>query len=726
MISSTPADKPYPAETFVELTAQERSDIALAHCDRATDGPCSIPLHVGLFFDGTNNNRERDREGKRIGVPDARTKRPGMITYRPMKPEECCHSNIVRLFRAFPDDRQDHGFYSYYMPGVGTEFEQIGEPTESQEGKAFAKGGEARIVWGLVQVLNAIHITIRGGDVLYTDRETGALAQAYGREVGRIEQHGNGKGPTTVMTHRKWFAPHLARVKAALAANPKPAIPSLTVSVFGFSRGAAQAAAFCHLFDELLEDGRLVGIAAKIGFLGVFDTVASVGGSASVARTLPVPGAVFDGHWAWANRILDPLPGTVLTGLHCIATHESRMNFPVTSLQGNIQEVFFPGVHSDVGGGYAPGEQGKSRGAQAALLSQIPLLHMYKAARKAGVPLVPFIELNVTVQDDLQIDPALASAWDAYVAALGKEGAWLRKHMELYYRWRAARLATLESTASFGAASPQEQQDLRDANRMLAGDLDALRERLKTPPAHGSDPVPPPFAPADLARINKWHFDRAQTRTPLDDWEQWAIEIFDHPVPLPGEVQRFFDDYVHDSFAGFYLAGEVTEYDKRVKVAEVMAKRPEQRSGFERKIHTTTARARQAQEKAAAGETLTVEESALAREAEYGTPYPLMTDDDSDDLRNPLIKTQTATRREGGGYIIRRGYYPHTGFYYRRSIHENQFGASPPLSRSGARGPDQGCAVELAWSDALQHDIHTSHPKFVPKQVLPETGHAVV
>ena len=725
MISATPIAAPYPAETFVELSAQERSDIAFAHCDRSTDAPCSIPLHVGLFFDGTNNNRERDQDGKRIGVPDARTKRPGVITYRSMKPEECSHSNIVRLFRAFPDNRQDRGFFSYYMPGVGTEFEQIGEPTESQAGKAFAKGGEARIVWALFQVLNTAHRLLNKAPLI-SDREAGQLAQAYGREVGRIEQHGNGKGPMTVITHRKWFAPHLARLKAAIAANPKPAIPSLTVSVFGFSRGAAQAAAFCHLFNELLETGRLVGIPAKIGFLGVFDTVASVGGSASVARTLPLPGAVFDGHWAWANRILDPLPGTVLAGLHCIATHESRMNFPVTSLQGNIQEMYFPGVHSDVGGGYAPGEQGKSRGAQAALLSQIPLLHMYKAARKAGVPLTALDGLEARDRIDFAVDPALASAWDAYVTALGKEGAWLGKHLELYYRWRAARLATLESSTSFGAASPQEQQDLRDANRMLAGDLDALRERLNGRPAHGSDPVPPPFAPADLARINKWHFDHAQARTPLDDWEQWVFKIFENPEPLPTAVERFFDDYVHDSFAGFYLAGEATEYDRRAKVAEVMAKRPEERSGFEQKVHATTTRARRAQEKAAAGETLTAEESALAREAEFGNPYPLMTDDDTDDLRNPLIKTQTATRREGGGYIIRRGYYPHTGFYYRRSIHENQFGASPPLSRSGARSTDQGGAVELAWSDDLQHDIHASRLELAREQGLPESGHAVV
>nr|WP_232346490.1 DUF2235 domain-containing protein [Cupriavidus sp. USMAA2-4] len=35
-------------------------------------------------------------------------------------------------------------------------------------------------------------------------------------------------------------------------------------------------------------------------------------------------------------------------------------------------------MHSDVGGGYAPGNQGRSRGGHASLLSQIPLVHIYR------------------------------------------------------------------------------------------------------------------------------------------------------------------------------------------------------------------------------------------------------------------------------------------------------------------------------------------------------------
>lgn len=707
MISAPPANAPFPAETVLQPSPKGHSAIALARCDSASDAPCSIPVQVGVFFDGTNNNQERDREGKRIGLPDPRTKIPAPMTSRPLAPEECCHSNVVRLFRTFPGDKQNRGYFSYYIPGVGTRFKEIGELTESADGKRFATGGEPRIVWGLFQVLNAIHSTAYGGDTpLYNDDRAGQLAQSYGSEVGRVEQRGNGKGPVTVMTHRKWFAPHLARLKAALAATPKPTIPSLTLSAFGFSRGAAEAVAFCHLFDELLEAGCLAGIKARISFLGVFDTVASVGGSASIAKTLPAPGAVFDGHWWWANRILKPLPDCVHAGRHFISAHELRMNFPVTRLQGKIEEVYYPGVHSDVGGGYAPGDQGKGRGKQAALLSQIPLLHMYQAAREAGVPLVPFSELEARDKIDFEVDAALASAWTAYTAALGEHGALLKTHMELYYGWRAARLDTLEATLSFRAASPQAQQDLREANRMLAGDLEALRARHRAPPPAPSENRQSPFAYADLARINKWHFDRAQSGTPLDDWEESALAVFNCPALLSAEVERFFDDYVHDSFAGFYMAGEVTEYDKRVKVAQVMKKEPERLDGFDYKIYATTIKVRTAQDRRRAGEALTEEEDALVREAEYGTPYPVMSDSDTTDMRSPAIVTQTTTRREGGGYIIRRGYYPHTGFFYRRSIHEDELEQAPRAYNRQCRDTrTTNATVEFIWSDNLIRDI---------------------
>lgn len=702
----TPVQAPHPISSFLKPSAQEQSQIGMACSKDASNLPCAIPVQVGLFFDGTNNNMYRDRDGVRTGVPDPKTKQPGPIANKPLKPEECSHSNVVRLFEAYPGDKRESGFFRYYIQGVGTPFKEIGEPTESQNGKAFAKGGQPRIVWGLLQVLNAIHSTNHENNKpLLSDIEVGKLAQDYEQKVGREDHNSINEGPSNIVTAKQWFAPHIKKLEAALAARPKPRIPTVTVSVFGFSRGAAEAVSFCHAFDALLEGGKLAGIAASISFLGVFDTVASVGGSASIGKTLPLPGALFDGHWAWANCILKPLPGCVLAGVHYIAAHEQRMNFPVTQLQGNIEEFFFPGVHSDVGGGYAPGDQGKGRGTQAAMLSQIPLAHMYKAARQAGVPLTPFSLLEATRQDDFQVDAQLASAWNAYTAALGKSGNLLPQHMALFYRWRASRLGTLEAAPNFLLASAQDQEDLRAANAMLAGDLEAVRLRKKGIPREmATGRLIPPFKSKDAARMNQWQFNRAQEGAGLDDWEQSALAHFDQPHALPAEVQRFFDDYVHDSYAGFYLAGEVTEYDKRVKIDSVLKAKPENAKGFDKEVLEITQKTQKAQQKQKNGEALTLAEAALVKEAEFGTPYPLMTDANTE--VGTAINTQTNSRREGGGYVLRRGYYPQSGFFIRKSIHEDELNRQPGTvvqPQEGASAKES--PITYVWSDNLRRDI---------------------
>jgi hypothetical protein len=278
--------------------------------------------------------------------------------------------------------------------------------------------------------------------------------------------------------------------------------------------------------------------------------------------------------------------------------------------------------------------------------------------------------------------------------------------MELYYRWRAMRLDSLESTASFKAASAQEQQDMREANRMLKGDLAALRYRSMISPGSHEEEASP-FSFADNLRVNQWHLHRAQMRIPLDAYEKWALAIFDDPKPLSAEAVRFFDDYVHDSFAGFYMAGEVTEYDKRVRVRAVMEKDRDHLDSFDKKVYDLTDKARRAQAKKKAGEPLTPEEDSLANEAEFGTPYPLMSDEDTGDMRSPIITTQTYTRREGGGYILQRGYYPHRGFFIRRSVNEREL-ADVRAARAFQRRSTPDSPVEFAWSDNLQRDVVVS------------------
>ncbi|MFC5476299.1 T6SS phospholipase effector Tle1-like catalytic domain-containing protein [Paraherbaspirillum soli] len=333
---------------------------------------CQCFVKIGLFFDGTNNNRIRDE---------------------PLK----CHTNIVKLFNAHKavdgigDYLQQPHHYRIYIPGLGTRFPENREWRESQEGKAFGKGGQARILYALLEVYNAVYQSINDGVKMFEDHEITAKLQQYAQDVDTGDPLRDAHDPRP--DRRSWFGDLSKeldkRLRKVRAERPLPRIPNISLNVFGFSRGAVQARAFCYWFNDLLQkDGTFASMPAEIKFLGLFDSVASIGPANSVAESTPIFWA--DGHFVWAKEILQPLPDCVKHSVHYIAAHEQRRNFPVTRVKqgagGKVLEYLYPGVHSDVGGGYAPGEQGKSRSMDL-LLSQIPLLHMHHAATVAGVPL---------------------------------------------------------------------------------------------------------------------------------------------------------------------------------------------------------------------------------------------------------------------------------------------------------------------------------------------------
>jgi len=135
----------------------------------------------------------------------------------------------------------------------------------------------------------------------------------------------------------------------------------------------------------------------QVNFMGLFDTVASVGLPDSTRSAVDLN--MFDGHSGFcADGGLD-IPDSVRFGYHAISIHEQRMSFPLDSIAKGTsygphirQEIAYPGVHSDVGGGYAPGEQGKAcnekgMGDDSFKLSQIPLHDMSIAALRCGVPM---------------------------------------------------------------------------------------------------------------------------------------------------------------------------------------------------------------------------------------------------------------------------------------------------------------------------------------------------
>ncbi len=113
------------------------------------------------------------------------------------------------------------------------------------------------------------------------------------------------------------------------------------IVVFGFSRGAALARKFVSQILEQKQD-------REVSFLGVFDTVAAMDGIHQKGEKLSSD--VFFENGTLNDRVEQ--------AVHIVSLDENRVPFAPTLINKDmnkpkrILEVRFPGVHSDIGGGY--------------------------------------------------------------------------------------------------------------------------------------------------------------------------------------------------------------------------------------------------------------------------------------------------------------------------------------------------------------------------------------
>lgn len=379
-------------------------------------GSCVQTLWFSYFFDGTGNNMDADE---------------GTLK----------HSSVARLYRVHKKDNRVAGQYRIYIPGVGTYFDKVGDKGGTTLGYGSADKGDDRLDWALKEF----------------DEKMKA---------------------------------HIAR-----ANNPSNAIIEINLALFGFSRGAALARAFVSNFvlKRCAQDTdggwrlKSGGYKIRVRFMGLFDTVASVGfamganntslvGTAfksvsyiigkrlegtDYAETRPTrlafakkgsePGAdpapgEYNGHMGWGDNML--IPEMVEEVRHFVAAHEIRNSFPldsVSALQKNrivkpahFFETVYPGVHSDVGGSYRPGEGARSDRSDQKL-GLIPLGDMYKMALEKGVPLLPKSAWDKLNADDFDVGIDVLKSYSYYqskVHATSTLGDLFNAHMALYYAWR--------------------------------------------------------------------------------------------------------------------------------------------------------------------------------------------------------------------------------------------------------------------------------------------------
>lgn len=330
------------------------------------------------------------------------------------------NTNVCKLFNALTTTA---GQFPFYDSGVGAD----GCPLEKVLGGAFGDGLFQKIKDGYTQVA---HLYEAGDDIFL---------------------FGFSRGAYTVRS--------LAGMIANCGLPTKNFDQALVESAFNAYRNKDQRA---QILAGLREKYGMVN--AKITMVGVWDTVGSLG----------IP-AIFGGVSPLLYGFLDTgLHPNVLNAYQALAIDERRREFPPTLWRPDpanagsqtVEQVWFTGVHCDVGGSYP--EAG---------LSDITLSWMLRKATALG------LEISAAAAQQYGVQPDAEHALDQ------KHESW-----NLAWGFPAKRTIAPDASVSNSVAircahdSSYQPQNLSVANGILAGTYKIV-QAVANPPAQASAAV---------------------------------------------------------------------------------------------------------------------------------------------------------------------------------------------------------------------------------------------
>ena len=498
------------------------------HYYRTCSGPggCHWVIHQMVFFDGTGNNRMADENDS-------------LPVHKP--------SNVAKLSRLAEE------FYRAWK----NHSSQLSDPAihdpASYELVCQDNIGKEN---GLLQVAQPIYIAGVGTpynedqNILENFRDSPALGGALARGF-EIRLKG-----AKARLHK-----NISDIVEGIAQTSKRG--KVVLHVVGFSRGATLARTFVNallekyphrnpssgrpLMHDITTDLKLAP-ELHIQSLGLFDTVSSVG----------FPGKT------WGGVMLD-IPAQVNNCLHFVAAHECRDFFPLSSIAGNraqnSSELIYPGVHSDIGGGYKPNEQGKTNE-----LTKVTLVEMLHFLWDNGAPIFSFDELTRFKQAtgnrldklyrDFDYPDAIWNGVQAYRTASGECSdvgdisdlkTRIIQHMEIYHRWRGMRDRSFLPEKARFAELPDVQTDINaiDNYDWWLGQMmthDFLEGDIRVLSSNGGNKTTRPMLPVEKRWLKAWCEGQRTGNT--------------QPETSLGIISKsLFDNHIHDSVAGFGMRG---------------------------------------------------------------------------------------------------------------------------------------------------------------------------
>jgi hypothetical protein len=269
--------------------------------------------------------------------------------------------------------------------------------------------------------------------------------------------------------------------------------------------------------------------------MGLFDTVASFGIPSQNART------------PFTERELI-VPSEVERCVHFVAAHELRFSFPVDlirkegKLGGRWTEKVFPGVHSDVGGGYAPMEQGIRNN-----YARIPLREMLREAKLSGARIIDYESLERLYSqfflERFECSAETETAYLRYMAACPVTGGTveqqIRAHMKLYY-------------SANGTMSRRKMQTVRDRS------IKNSKVKAFLGPRGMEAEVAACRSPSKNIRVVRFGGTTPRSFAQYVTIQEWQLAAWD--APAPDNVVKFVADYLHDSKVDFLLNAEPFSY----------------------------------------------------------------------------------------------------------------------------------------------------------------------
>ena len=288
--------------------------------EAAQPAPIAVTLRIGVFFDGTNNNAANVAQGQqcRASTGDALgqddEEQAAMLLHcKPFMLKAGSSydngtTNVARLYELYRDNTAEPAAEDatecalrIYVPGIGT---ATGEAdSKLSQGLGIGRSGVA----------------------------------------ARVEEAFESLIPEEIEVFCERY--------------PDKQVNAIEFDVFGFSRGATAARHFVrlvnrgqeHLAQAVLNrgiryaEGFELAQAVRVGFVGLFDSVAAIG---SLADGFNIRGP------RSAGLDLFLPAGSARQVVHLVARDEKRANFMLTSVAPPHRDLALPGVHSDLGGGY--------------------------------------------------------------------------------------------------------------------------------------------------------------------------------------------------------------------------------------------------------------------------------------------------------------------------------------------------------------------------------------